>query len=148
MDQKRHQKQDIEVGQDTAKESRDTPEESGRYLWDVVEVTRHSPPAGEEEKPGLLLTSGGVIGGFDGLGRPAPDGAVALGVAHMFLLVVCIVVDVDGSDASEEDEKSEGKPQVIRVMGEVEGVAGVDRGDPHQTAPTLHTEGREKEELK
>ena len=59
--------------------------------------------------------------------------------------MIRVVVDEYGEDTYCEYCEGQRHPEVVGVPGQVEGVACIDRGNPHQAAPTLEG-GREGEE--
>ena len=74
----------------------------------------------------------------------SPYRAIPVRIPYLFPLAVCVVVEEYAEDPESDNRHGDGKPQVVRVGGEVEGVACIDRGNPHHAAPALG----EKEEKK
>ena len=105
MKQKNNQEDKIEISQRAFKECRHSPTESSCYLGDVVEMPRYPPPARSKEQTLFFLSLRGGVSGFNSDRLSSPDGALSLGVADMFLVVVRIVVDVNGRYPTEEDEE-------------------------------------------
>ena len=82
-----------------------------------------------------------MVRGVNNLWLLPPNGAISICISRLLSLPVCIVVEVNAQGTNGEDDGSKGKPQVIRVVGQVEGVACVDGGKPHKATPTLHEGG-------
>ena len=99
-----------------------------------MKVPTHAPNP-RRQKQVRPLPSPAQIGG-DNIRRPPPPyGAFPLGLPEDVALVVAVVVEEYGEEAEEEDAGGEGGGNVGAVLGEVEGVAGVDAGDPDQATP-------------
>jgi len=66
-----------------------------------------------------------MVGGTNDFRLLSPNGAVTVGVSGLLSLPVSIVVEINAHQAKKEDCSSKGKPQVIRVVDQVEGRACV-----------------------
>ena len=75
----------------------------------------------------------------------APYRAVPVRVPDQFPLTIGVVVEKDAECSEKENHGRERKSQVVGMASEVECVAGVDRGDPDHTPPTLGGEGEGEE---
>ena len=77
---------------------------------------------------------------MNNLWLPSPNGAISIRISRLLSLPVCTVIEVNAQGTNGEDDDGKRKPQVIRMVGQVEGVACVDGGKPHKATPTLRVE--------
>ncbi len=125
----------VKIGHEVRESGRQAPGEGEDDLGHVVEVARHAPPAGGEEKAFVLGAVGSAVGGADQSGRTAPHGRVSVRGPHPLALGVGGVVDVDRADPEQENGRRERPGQVVRAQHEVLGGERIDRRDPGHDAP-------------
>ena len=77
---------------------------------------------------------------------PSPYQAVPVRVPYQFPLTVSVVVEEDADDTESSDDHRQRKTELDGMSGEVESVAGVDGGHPHNAAPALWRTGGEEGE--
>lgn len=81
-----------------------------------------------------------MVCGTNNIWLSPPNAAISICIPRLLPLPVCVIVEINAQGTDGEDDGSKGKPQVIRVIGQVEGVACVDGGKPHKATPTLRME--------
>ncbi len=93
----------VKIRDEVGESSGQAPGKRECNLRHVVEVTRHTPPAGGQQEIFVLLAVGGRVGGLNQIGWLAPHGRGTVRSTYPLALGVGSIVDVDCSRPEHED---------------------------------------------